>query len=57
MSMVTTQFIAGKTLDVELVQVFIGPRSVLEIKSKSAHYAAVHTHPRIKNARIGKKST
>ncbi len=56
MIMVTSQFIAGKTLDVEPVQVLIGPRSVLEIRSKNAHCAGVHIHPGIKNASIGKKS-
>lgn len=56
MSIVTSWFTAGRTLDVEPVQVFTRLQSALETKSKNALCAMVHIRLGIRNASIGKKS-
>lgn len=54
--MVMSQFITGKTPDIEFVQIFIEFQSVLKIRSKSASYIIVYIHLGIQNRNIKKEN-
>lgn len=52
MSIDISQFTARSILDMEVIQVFIGPQSVFKTKSKNALYIMMHICLRIRNANI-----